>query len=545
MSAVTATGGAGITATGGATGTRRVASWAWLRERGMGATVLVAAISTAFGVLLLSATGYIGAWLSADPSVGGSETATLVIGVLSVLLVGVAVYVASLVTANTFATIIAGRTRRIALMRLIGASARSQRREVAGQGLIVGAIGALLGLVTGAAAAAALLAWADAALNISSGYDVVQPAVLIPAAVVALTTWAGAWAGSRRVLTVTPLEAISGSTPQSHDELSQSRGRRVGSIAMLAAGALLLALGVVAGLVSPLGVVIAFFGGVLSFTGLALAAAVIMPPLLRLTGRLFGRSAAARLAAENALRYPERSSRMAIGVVMGVTLVVMFAVANESVKGVLAASAGGEPPQQLTQLMDTFAAIMMGLVAVSAVIAAVGLVNLLTIGVVQRRRELGLLRALGLTSRQVRQVVLLEAVHVTITALVLGLALGIVYGWAAAQSLLGSISVPPAWSSPTLIAPAIPWTPVLVVIIATALLTVIAAVVPTRLATRVTAVEALADVTAWEARPAPVRRPGRARGRTPTSGRGTAAACHATATSPTAPARAPARRARR
>lgn len=472
---------------------RGAGSGAWLRERGMGATVLVAAISTAFGVLLLSATGYIGAWLAADPTLGGSDTVTAIIGVLSVLLVGVAVYVASIVTANTFATIIAGRTRTIALLRLIGATARSQRRTVAGQGFAVGVIGAVIGLVSGTAAAAVLLRWADASLGITSDYAVLQPTLVIPAVVVALTTWAGAWSGSRRVLAVTPLQAISGSTPRSHDDLAGARGRRVGAILLLLFGAALLALGVVVGLVSPLGVVVAFFGGVLSFTGLALAAVLVMPPLLRLTGRLFGRSAAARLAAENALRYPERSSRMAIGVVMGVTLVVMFAVANESVKAVLSASAGGEPPAEMNQLMDTFAAIMMGLVAVSAVIAAVGLVNLLTIGVVQRRRELGLLRALGLTSRQVRRVVLLEAVHVTITTLALGLVLGILYGWVAAQSLLGAVSVPPAWEAPTLVAPAVPWLPVLVVVVATAVLTVVAAVVPTRLATRVTAVEALAE----------------------------------------------------
>ena len=472
---------------------RGAGSGAWLRERGMGATVLVAAISTAFGVLLVSATGYIGAWLAADPTLGGSDTVTAIIGVLSVLLVGVAVYVASIVTANTFATIIAGRTRTIALLRLIGATARSQRRTVAGQGFAVGVIGAVIGLVSGTAAAAVLLRWADASLGITSDYAVLQPTLVIPAVVVALTTWAGAWSGSRRVLAVTPLQAISGSTPRSHDDLAGARGRRVGAILLLLFGAALLALGVAVGLVSPLGVVVAFFGGVLSFTGLALAAVLIMPPLLRLTGRLFGRSAAARLAAENALRYPERSSRMAIGVVMGVTLVVMFAVANESVKAVLSASAGGEPPAEMNQFMDTFAAIMMGLVAVSAVIAAVGLVNLLTIGVVQRRRELGLLRALGLTSRQVRRVVLLEAVHVTITSLALGLVLGILYGWIAAQSLLGAVRVPPAWEAPTLVAPAVPWLPVLVVVGATAVLTVVAAVVPTRVATRVTAVEALAE----------------------------------------------------
>ena len=472
---------------------RGAGSGAWLRERGMGATVLVAAISTAFGVLLLSATGYIGAWLAADPTLGGSDTVTAIIGVLSVLLVGVAVYVASIVTANTFATIIAGRARTIALLRLIGATARSQRRTVAGQGFAVGVIGAVIGLVSGTAAAAVLLRWADASLGITSDYAVLQPTLVIPAVVVALTTWAGAWSGSRRVLAVTPLQAISGSTPRSHDDLAGARGRRVGAILLLLFGAALLALGVVVGLVSPLGVVVAFFGGVLSFTGLALAAVLIMPPLLRLTGRLFGRSTAARLAAENALRYPERSSRMAIGVVMGVTLVVMFAVANESVEAVLSASAGGELPAEMNQFVDTFAAIMMGLVAVSAVIAAVGLVNLLTIGVVQRRRELGLLRALGLTSRQVRRVVLLEAVHVTITSLVLGLVLSILYGWIAAQSLLGAVRVPPAGEAPTLVAPAVPWLPVLVVVGATAVLTVVAAVVPTRLATRVTAVEALAE----------------------------------------------------
>ena len=51
-------------------------------------------------------------------------------------------------------------------------------------------------------------------------------------------------------------------------------------------------------------------------------------------------------------------------------------------------------------------------------IAAVGLVNLLTIGVVQRRRELGLLRALGVSNGQVRGMVLLEAAHITIAAIV-------------------------------------------------------------------------------------------------------------------------------
>ena len=143
-------------------------------------------------------------------------------------------------------------------------------------------------------------------------------------------------------------------------------------------------------------------------------------------------------------------------------------------------------------MVDGISAIMMALVGVSAVIAAVGMVNLLTIGVVQRRRELGLLRALGLSNAQVRRMVLLEAAHIAIAALVTGLVLGVVYGWAGAQSLLGSVSFDlDGAPAPTMVWPALPLVPLVVVIVATAVLTLVAAVVPTRLATRVAPVEAL------------------------------------------------------
>ncbi|WP_374760900.1 ABC transporter permease [Microbacterium jiangjiandongii] len=466
---------------------------AWLRERGMGATVLVAAISAAFGVALLTATGYLAAVLRSDPYFGDSETLAIVIGILSVLLTGVAVYVGAMVTANTFATIVAGRTRSIALMRLIGASARAQRAEVAGQGLIVGALGAFAGLMLGTAACIAVVPVLDRLVGVDSSYVVAEPVLLLPAIAVALTTWAAAWAGSRRVLAVTPLQALGGSVEATREQVARRRGRSVAAFTLLGLGAALLALGVVTGFVTPLGVVVSFAGGLLSFTGLTLAAPAVMPPLLRLSARAFGRSVPARLAAENALRYPERSSRMAIGVVMGVALVTMFAVAAESVKTLVAVSAGGEVDPAFAGMMDSFAAVMMALVGVSAVIAGVGLVNLLTIGVVQRRRELGLLRALGLSAGQVRRMVLLEAAHVTVTALAFGLLLGIAYGWVGAQSVLGSVRIPPAWEAPTFIAPAVPLLPVLVVVAATAVLTLVAAVVPTRLATRVAPVAALAE----------------------------------------------------
>ncbi|PCE16498.1 peptide ABC transporter permease [Microbacterium sp. SZ1] len=465
---------------------------AWLRDRGMGASVLVAALSAGFGVVLVETTAYLGAVLQADPFIGDSESLALVVGILSVLLTGVAMYVAAIVTANTFSTIIAGRTRQIALMRLIGASARSQRAEVGKQGLVVGVIGALLGLVAGIGLAAVGVQIGSQLIGTSpESFTLVQPFVALPVIGVALTTWAAAWAGSRRVLTVTPLQAIGGSVERTHEEVSRPR-RHIGAWILLVTGALLLAAGVGLGLLHPVGVVVGFFGGILSFTGLATGSVLFMPPVLRLVGRLFGSSATARLAAENALRYPERSSRMTIGVVMGVTLVTLFAVALESVKQMMIGQSGGEVPPEFFAPYDAFAGVMMVLVAVSAVIAAVGLVNLLTIGVVQRRRELGLLRSIGLSNRQVRRMVLLEATHITVAATLTGLVLGVVYGWIAAQSLLGSVPTYPDFAPAGLVAPHVPWLPVVIIVVATAVLTLVAAAAPTRLATRVAPVEALA-----------------------------------------------------
>ena len=466
---------------------------AWLRDRGMGASVLVATLSAAFGVVLVETTAYIGAVLQADPFIGDSETLAVVVAILSVLLTAVAMYVAAIVTANTFSTIIAGRTRQIALMRLIGATARSQRGEVGRQGLVVGIIGALAGTAAGLLLAAVGVQigarFIDSPLR---DFTIAQPFIVLPAVGVALTTWIAAWAGSRRVLAVTPLQAIGGSVERAHDDVAGKPGRHVGAWVLLISGAALLAAGVVLGLITPLGVVVAFFGGILSFTGLALGSVIFMPPVLRLVGRLFGSSATARLAAENALRYPERSSRMAIGVVMGVTLVTMFAVALESAKRLMTSQMTGEVPSDFFAPFDAFGTIMMVLVAVSAVIAAVGLVNLLTIGVVQRRRELGLLRSIGLSNTQVRRMVLLEATHITVAATITGLVLGVAYGWIAAQSLLGSVPTLPDFTPAGLIAPQVPWIPVVVIVVATAVLTLVAAATPTRLATRVAPVEALA-----------------------------------------------------
>ena len=203
-----------------------------------------------------------------------------------------------------------------------------------------------------------------------------------------------------------------------------------------------LALGILVGLVSPFGVMIGLVGGVLSFTGLVLGAQLVMPPALRLVGRVLGRSAAGRLAAENAVRYPERSSRTTIGLVIGVTLITMFAVAMASWEHMIRVAQDANPElfQGIDEMMLVTTAVFSVLVGFSALIAAVGMVNNLSLSVLQRTRELGLLRALGFTAGQLRQMVLAEAAQLTVAAIAVGLVLGVGYGWAGAQSMLGSMN---------------------------------------------------------------------------------------------------------
>ena len=95
--------------------TGAAASW---RERGTGASVLVAGISSAFGVLILTGVGYLTAIISADPTVGDVRAVRYTLSILGTVILGVSVFVAAVVTANTFATIVAGRTREGCIMRL-------------------------------------------------------------------------------------------------------------------------------------------------------------------------------------------------------------------------------------------------------------------------------------------------------------------------------------------------------------------------------------------------------------------------------------------
>ncbi|MFD5599322.1 FtsX-like permease family protein [Leucobacter sp. NPDC058333] len=451
------------------------------------ATIVVSALATLFAVTLILGTGILSAAI--DPQlIEESGTFRIMLLMVSVIFILIALYVGAIVTANTFATVIAGRTRTIALFRLVGATSRYVRTRVALEGLVMGVFGAVLGFVIAEAFAAVVTTFGPqwGWLPADRVYPIFDPLALVAVVVVALTTWAAAWAGSRRVAGVSPIAATGAAVELRSDAAHGRTGRSVWALILMVLGAGLLVLGLLLGFVTPLGLFVAFIGGLVSFTGISLGAHLIMPPVLRLTGRLLGRGPTAALAAANAVRYPERSARSTIGLVIGVTLVTLFAVALDSYRS-MSLIAFELDPKMGAALDDTLqitTGIFTGLVGFSAVIAAVGLVNTLSLSVLQRTRELGLLRALGFTGAQVRRMVIAESAQMTLAALGLGLVLGIFYGWVAAQTLLGSqVGLTP---------PSIPWPILLGVAGFGGVLAVTAAAAPARRAIRISPMAALA-----------------------------------------------------
>jgi putative ABC transport system permease protein len=90
-----------------------------------------------------------------------------------------------------------------------------------------------------------------------------------------------------------------------------------------------------------------------------------------------------------------------------------------------------------------------GLLLMSVVIALIGIVNTLTLSILERRRELGLLRVVGMVDRRVRRMVRIESVVIAALGTVSGMLLGIFAGFAlisAIDRLSGAgidISLPP------------------------------------------------------------------------------------------------------
>ena len=418
--------------------------------------------------------------------VGDVSAIGLVLGVVASVFIAVAVYVSAVVIVNGVDTVIAGRLRQIALLRLLGADAVSLRRSVVRGTTAVAAGGVTGGVLAGVAAGDLTRAVLVGMGRLPEGGYALFPVLAVPAAgVVTLAAAGAAWVGSRAVLRATPAQALSGASVPSPERPRTTRRRRLLTAALLGSGALVLVAAAALGESgNALGFLAAATGSMLSGTGLLVGARLVVPRLVAAVSRMLGTDPPSTVAARNAVRDPGRTTRSTMGLVIGVTLVTTFAAGFAALR--VAAASWEQTPAQAAQTDDILrstSTIMICLVVVSSAIAAVGFVSTMSLGVIQRTREIGLLRALGFTTGQVRLMITKESVALSATAVGFGMALGLAYGALGAQSLVGFQTDGFVWGVPALVLVAIALSGVLLVLAASW--------VPSSRAVAVTPVEAL------------------------------------------------------
>jgi putative ABC transport system permease protein len=163
-----------------------------------------------------------------------------------------------------------------------------------------------------------------------------------------------------------------------------------------------------------------------------------------------------------------------------------------TVKAAVTAAVAKDPQVQVRDLADyktlvrgeinVLLNLIYGLLALAIIIAVLGVVNTLALSVVERTREIGLLRAIGLSRRQLRRMVRLESVVISLFGAVVGLGLGLVWGLTAQRllALKGMTGL------------SVPWTTVLSVVVGAALVGLLAALGPALRASRLNVLDAIA-----------------------------------------------------
>lgn len=131
--------------------------------------------------------------------------------------------------------------------------------------------------------------------------------------------------------------------------------------------------------------------------------------------------------------------------------------------------------------IDQMLMLIYALLGLAVVIAVLGIVNTLALSVIERTREVGLLRAVGLSRRQLRTMVRLESMVISLLGAVLGVGLGLVFGLALQRSQADS----------GIEALSVPFSQLVIFVVLAAVVGVLAAVWPARRAARLDVLRAI------------------------------------------------------
>ena len=132
--------------------------------------------------------------------------------------------------------------------------------------------------------------------------------------------------------------------------------------------------------------------------------------------------------------------------------------------------------------IDRFLAVTVALLLLSELIAVLGIVNTLALSVFERTREIGLLRAVGMSRRQMRRMIRSESVVVALVGGVVGTALGVFWGWVFTTAL----------ESQGVTELSVPVVQLVVFLVLSMLAGVVAAIVPAWRASRLDVLDAIA-----------------------------------------------------
>ncbi|MFI1987730.1 FtsX-like permease family protein [Actinoplanes sp. NPDC020271] len=199
------------------------------------------------------------------------------------------------------------------------------------------------------------------------------------------------------------------------------------------------------------------------------------------TGQLLGVAAADRLAAAGVRTVPTAVWGIAPAGFDRETLAA-------DVNAVAARDAGVEVGGGITEggdimnVLSILLGLSLGMLAVTVVIALLGIANLLGLSVIERAREMALLRALGTRRGRLRAMVAVEAVTITLVGTVAGIVIGVPVG------LVGVIAAVGRQAEPVIM---LAWPQLGLVLVAAAVTGVLASLAPARRATRIAPAEGL------------------------------------------------------
>ena len=230
---------------------------------------------------------------------------------------GVALLVGAFIINNTFVILVAQRTRELALLRAIGASAKQVRRSVALEAAVIGAVASALGLLAGVGIAQGIQAmWRSFGVSLPEGPLVLKASSLATAFVLGMVvTVFSALLPARRAARVAPVAVMRSVAV----ERTRASKVRVGiGVVLATAGAVTLTVGFTS---AALGMV--FLGVLAAFLGIVTLSPVLARPVIRLVAAPLPRLAGmrGRLAQENAMRNPRRTAATASALMIGVALV--------------------------------------------------------------------------------------------------------------------------------------------------------------------------------------------------------------------------------